>query len=43
MAGHHHMRVEYARDAFAMGKWISILAGLAFLAALAWCWKNRFD
>ena len=43
MAGHHHMRVEYARDAFAMGKWISILVGLAFLAALAWCWKNRFD
>jgi hypothetical protein len=43
MAGHHHLRVEYAREALAIGKWISILAGLAFLAALAWCWKNRFD
>jgi hypothetical protein len=43
MAGHHHLRVEYARDALAIGKWISILAGLAFLAALSWCWKNRSD
>ena len=43
MAGHHHLRVEYAREAFAIGKWISILAGLAFVAALGWCWKNRFD
>ena len=43
MAGHHHMRVEYARDAFAMGKWISILASVVFLAALGRCWKNRLD
>jgi hypothetical protein len=43
MAGHHHLRVEYAREAFAIGKWISILAGLAFVAALGRCWKNRFD
>jgi hypothetical protein len=43
MAGHHHLRVEYTRDAFVIGTWISILAGLAFLAALGRCWKNRFD
>jgi len=41
MAGHHHLRVEYARDALAIGKWISILASVAFLAALGWCGKNR--
>ena len=33
-AGHHHLRVEYARDALTIGKWISLLAALAFLAAL---------
>jgi hypothetical protein len=43
LAGHHHLRVEYARDALAIGKWISILASLAFLAALGWCSKNRFN
>lgn len=36
-AGHHHLRVEYARDALTIGKWISILATLAFLAALGRC------
>jgi hypothetical protein len=36
-AGHHHFRVEYARDALAIGTWISILAALAFLAALSRC------
>lgn len=36
-AGHHHLRVEYARDALTIGKWISILAALAFLAALGRC------
>jgi len=41
MGGHHRLRVEYARDALAIGKWISILAIVAFLAALGWCWKNR--
>jgi hypothetical protein len=40
-AGHHHLRVEYARDALAIGAWISILASVLFLAALGWCWKNR--
>jgi hypothetical protein len=42
-AGHHHLRVEYARDALVIGAWISILASLAFLAALGFCWKNRSD
>ena len=37
LAGHHHLRVEYARDALAIGAWISILAMLVFLAALGWC------
>ena len=37
LAGHHHLRLEYARDALAIGKWISILAALAFLAALGRC------
>jgi hypothetical protein len=39
LEGHHHLRVEYARDALAIGKWISILAALAFLAALGRCAK----
>jgi hypothetical protein len=34
LAGHHHLRVEYARNALTIGKWISILATLAFVAAL---------
>jgi hypothetical protein len=42
-AGHHHLRVEYSRDALAIGKWISILASVVFLAALGWCWKNRLN
>jgi hypothetical protein len=37
LAGHHHLRVEYARDALTVGKWISILATLAFFAALVRC------
>jgi hypothetical protein len=37
LAGHHHLRVEYARDALTIGKWISILATLAFFAALGRC------
>jgi hypothetical protein len=36
-AGHHHFRVEYARDALTFGKWISLLATLAFLVALGRC------
>ena len=39
LAGHHHLRVEYARDALTIGKWISILATLAFLVALGRCAK----
>ena len=37
VAGYHHLRVEYARDALTIGKWISILATFAFLAALGRC------
>ena len=40
-AGHHRLRVEYASQAFEIGKWISIVAGLAFLAALGWCWRHK--
>jgi hypothetical protein len=43
VAGHHHLRVEYARNALAMGRWVSILASVVFVAALGWCWKNRLD
>jgi len=43
IAGHHHLRVEYTRDALAIGKWISILASVVFLATLGCCWKNRLD
>jgi hypothetical protein len=43
MAGHHHFRVEYVSEAFAIGKWISILASVAFLAALGWCSRHRLD
>jgi len=37
LAGHHHLRVEYTRGALTIGKWISIIAALAFLAALGRC------
>jgi len=30
--GHHHLRLEYLPSAFVAGKWISILAGLVYLA-----------
>jgi hypothetical protein len=43
IAGHHHLRIEYSRDALAIGKWISILASVVFLAALGCCCrKSRF-
>jgi hypothetical protein len=37
LVGHHHLRIEYTRDLLTIGKWISILAALAFLAALGRC------
>ena len=37
LAGHHHIRVEYTHGALTIGKWISIIAALAFLAALGRC------
>jgi hypothetical protein len=33
-AGHHLLRVEYRPIAFAIGKWISLICLVAFLAAL---------
>jgi len=39
--GHHRLRVEYAPREFVFGKWISIVASLAFLVALGWCWKHK--
>jgi len=38
--GHHLLRVQYASSAFAIGKWISIAAALAFFAALFWTWRQ---
>ena len=40
-AGHHRLRVEYASQAFEIGRWISIVTGLPFLAALSWCWRDK--
>ncbi|PYK66757.1 MAG: hypothetical protein DME45_11800 [Verrucomicrobia bacterium] len=36
-AGHHLLRVEYRPVAFAIGKWISLICVVAFLAALVRC------
>jgi hypothetical protein len=33
-AGHHRLRVEYAPRGFAIGKWISIVAGALFLGVM---------
>jgi hypothetical protein len=38
MAGHHRLRVEYSSAAFAIGKWISLIASLVFLTVL---WRFR--
>jgi hypothetical protein len=40
-AGHHHLRVDYNRGTLVIGECISIVASLAFLAALGWCWKKK--
>jgi len=40
-AGHHHLRVEYAPREFAIGTWISLVAGVLFLAAVARCWHRE--
>jgi uncharacterized membrane protein YfhO len=39
-AGHHHLRVEYAPREFAIGTWISLVAGVLFLAAVVW-WRRH--
>jgi hypothetical protein len=38
-AGHHRIRLEYRPDSFIIGKWISIMALLAYLSALGW-WQR---
>jgi len=42
-AGHHRLRVEYASQAFEVGKWISMFASITLLAALACCWKHKLS
>ncbi len=39
-AGHHVLRVEYASNAFTIGKWISVFAMLAFVGASLWIWRQ---
>jgi hypothetical protein len=36
-AGHHLLRVEYRPVAFVIGKWISLICAVAYLAGLLWC------
>jgi hypothetical protein len=36
-AGHHLLRVEYRPVAFTIGKWLSLISMIAFLAALVRC------
>jgi len=40
-AGHHRLRLEYAPREFAIGTWISLVAGILFLAAVAWSWRRE--
>jgi Bacterial membrane protein YfhO len=35
--GRHLLRVEYRPVAFVIGKWISLICAVVYLAALAWC------
>jgi hypothetical protein len=43
MAGKHHLLLEYRPGAFVLGKWISILALLGYIAALVWYFRARGD
>lgn len=40
-AGHHRLRVEYAPREFTIGTWISVVAGILFLAAIVWSWRRE--
>ena len=40
-AGHHKIRLEYAPKAFRLGAWITVIALLGYLGAVAWVWKSR--
>ena len=42
-AGRHLLRVEYASQAFVIGKWISIAALIGFLVALGWLGKYKLS
>jgi hypothetical protein len=35
-AGHHHLRIEYAPSAFFIGKWVTLISGLLFVAVAGW-------
>jgi hypothetical protein len=39
-AGHHNLRVEYAPRAFAIGKWLSVFAWIAFTGAVVVHWRK---
>jgi hypothetical protein len=39
-AGHHHLRMEYDPPSFRWGLAVSALAGLAWLAGAAGCWRG---
>ena len=41
-AGHHRLRVEYAPREYKIGKWVSIIAWLAFLGVVSGaCWRFK--
>lgn len=39
-AGRHRIRLEYAPSGFRVGKWVSGLSLLAFIAAAGWAWRK---
>ncbi len=40
-AGHHLLRLEYQPAAFVVGAWVSAVAWVLYVAALAWTWRSR--
>jgi hypothetical protein len=40
-AGHHRLRVEYVPRGFVIGKWISIVASVLFVGAVAATWARQ--
>jgi hypothetical protein len=43
LAGKHHLRLEFRPAAFVLGKWISILSLLGYIAAIVWYFRARGD